>query len=180
MLSGEMTRLRLVEEGDLAQLVEWRNEPAVWECFFNKFPLSLSGQQAWYAQLAQDTRRRFFMICTEATGETIGTIALDQIDFVNRSLEVGNILIGRPEYRGAGYAKEAIQLLLAYCFLRLNINRVYLHVYADNQRAIGLYRTVGFREEGVLREAYFDGGSYKDVLVMSVLSHEHVPHRIVP
>ncbi|MBK8048543.1 MAG: GNAT family N-acetyltransferase [Anaerolineales bacterium] len=178
MLIGEKTRLRLVEEEDLAQLVAWRNEPSIWAGFFNKFPLSLGGQKEWYARLMQDPTRRFFMICTVATGEAIGTIALEALDFANGSVEIGNVLIGQPAYLGAGYAKEAIELLLALCFLRLNLNRVYLHVYADNARAIGLYRAVGFRDEGLLREAYYEGGGYKDGLVLSLLRREYSPREV--
>ena len=172
MLIGKLVSLRLIEEEDLPLLVAWRNIPSIWACFFNKFPLSIAGQKEWFANLVRDRSRKLFVICTAKENEAIGTIGLDHIDFANQSTEFGNILIGKQEYMGKGYATEATELMLSYCFLRLNMNRVYLKVYADNVRAVGLYERSGFKVEGTLREAHFDGGVFKVVLVMSILRRE--------
>jgi len=51
----------------------------------------------------------------------------------------------------------------------LNLDRVFLRVYADNPRAIRAYRKAGFVEEGRMREAVFKHGKYVDVILMSVL-----------
>lgn len=88
------------------------------------------------------------------------------------------MLIGNQEYMGQGYATEATQLMLAYCFLRLNMNRVYLKVYADNARAISLYERCGFKVEGTLRESRFEGGGFKDVLIMSILRREFMQYQL--
>ena len=85
------------------------------------------------------------------------------------------MLIGKQELVGKGYAKEATKLLLSYCFLRLNMNRLYLRVYSDNIKAIKLYQKCGFKIEGTLREALFDSGTFKDLLVMSILRKEFIP-----
>jgi RimJ/RimL family protein N-acetyltransferase len=113
-----------------------------------------------------------FIICPVEGNEPIGTIGLDHIDFANQTVEFGNLLIGKQEYKGKGYATEAAELIVSYCFLRLNMNRIYLNVYADNAKAIRLYERCGFKTEGTLREAHFEGGGFKDVLVMSILRRE--------
>jgi len=172
MLIGKRVRLRLVEEEDLPLLVAWRNTPSIWAGFFNKFPLSMAGQKAWFANLVADQRKTLFVICTLEGDEPIGTIGLEHIDFANQSTEFGNILIGKQECIGKGYATEATELMLSYCFLRLNMNRIYLEVYADNAKAVKLYERCGFRIEGTLREAQFEGGVFKDLLVMSILRRE--------
>jgi RimJ/RimL family protein N-acetyltransferase len=46
-------------------------------------------------------------------------------------------------------------------------------VVADNERAIRSYEKVGFRQEGKLREAVFVDGSYRDLLLMSILGREY-------
>jgi RimJ/RimL family protein N-acetyltransferase len=63
-------------------------------------------------------------------------------------------------------------LLLRHGFGTLNLNRVYLRVYADNQYAIRTYEKVGFVHEGRLRQAVYKYGKYSDVLMMSVLREE--------
>jgi len=172
MLVGKLVRLRLVEEEDLPLLVAWRNTPSIWNCFFNKFPLSMAGQKGWFANLVADQSEQLFMICKVEDHVPVGTIGVDHIDFANQSAEFGNMLVGEQEYRGKGYAAEATEILLFYCFLRLNMNRVYLKVYAGNAEAIKLYERCGFKVEGTLRQAQFEGGMFKDVLVMSILRRE--------
>jgi RimJ/RimL family protein N-acetyltransferase len=173
MLIGDRVTLRLVEEEDLALLVRWRNTPRIWDCFFNKFPIAMGAQRDWYAQLRQSTTYKLFMICSAPASVPVGTIGLDHLDFVDRSAELGGLLIGEDADLGKGYAKEAMRLLLEYCFMRLNLHRVYAHIYAHNEPSVRLFRRSGFEDEGRLREARFDRGAYRDVLVMSILASEY-------
>jgi RimJ/RimL family protein N-acetyltransferase len=173
MLVGKRVKLRPFEESDIALMVKWWNRPAVWENFFYKFPLSHSGQVSWYKALFQNKQCLFLIIETIEAHRPIGTIGLDRIDHVNQTSEYGNLMIGHEESTGLGLAKEATLLLLTYGFDRLNLNRIFLQVLIDNVRAIELYKSCGFREEGKLREAFFDKGQFKDVLVMAMLRAEH-------
>lgn len=173
MLVGERIKLRPFEEHDLAFLVEWWNRPRVWENFFNKFPLSHGGQANWYRGLMQNRGCLFLMIETVDGRKSIGTIGLDRMDHVNQSAEYGNLAIGDEKSRGMGFAKEATHLLLEYGFDRLNLNRIFLHVLAENVRALELYRKCGFSEEGRLRQAFFDKGAFRDILMMSVLRDDY-------
>lgn len=173
MLLGKHIKLRPVEETDLPSLVEWRNRPEVWACFFNKFPLSQSGQRGWYKSLLEDRQRLFLIIEAADSKEAIGSIGFDRIDAVNQVAEYGNLLIGCERVRHQGIAKEATLLLLAYGFERLNLNRIFLHVMNGNAAAVQLYKNCGFREEGVLRQAFYDGGKFNDILVMGLLKPEY-------
>jgi RimJ/RimL family protein N-acetyltransferase len=65
-----------------------------------------------------------------------------------------------------------MRLLLRHGFETLNLNRIFLRVYSHNPRAIHVYQKVGFVEEGILRQAHFHNGDYKDVHIMSVLRSE--------
>jgi RimJ/RimL family protein N-acetyltransferase len=64
--------------------------------------------------------------------------------------------------------------LLDFAFSQMNLHRVYLRVFEDNQRALHCYEKCGFKPEGRLREAHFANGKYKDELVMGILRHEFV------
>jgi len=172
VLVGKGVRLRPVEESDLARMVEWWNRPDVWENFFIKFPLSHGGQLNWYRTLFQNQHCLFLIIETIENHLPIGTIGLDRIDHINQSAEYGNLMIGHRESTGIGFAREATILLLTYGFNRLNLNRIFLQVISGNVRAIELYKSCGFREEGHLRQAFFDQGTFKDVLLMAILRAE--------
>jgi putative acetyltransferase len=53
----------------------------------------------------------------------------------------------------------------------MNVQRVELTVYADNQAAIGLYRKLGFETEGLLRQYAVRDGVLVDALAMARLRH---------
>ncbi len=63
-------------------------------------------------------------------------------------------------------------LLLRHGFATLNLNRIYLRVYAENKRAIRTYEKAGFVHEGRMRQGVYKHGKYFDVLFMSVLREE--------
>lgn len=171
MLSGRTVTLRPVEQRDLGLLVEWRNDPRNWAQFFNRFPLSLDQQQAFYSKLQASATKKLFMICLQGD-EPIGTVGLDHLDPTNQSAEFGNMLIGPSEHLGKGYAREAAELLIGFCFRQLNLRRLYLYVFEDNARARTLYEALGFQVEGTLRQAHFAEGRFKNLVLMSLLRDE--------
>jgi RimJ/RimL family protein N-acetyltransferase len=52
---------------------------------------------------------------------------------------------------------------------RFGLTRIELTVHADNLRAIALYKSVGFQQEGVLRDASRIDGEYIDSLAMALV-----------
>jgi RimJ/RimL family protein N-acetyltransferase len=64
---------------------------------------------------------------------------------------------------------------LKYGFNTLNLNRIFLHVFETNPRAIRAYEKAGFSHEGRKRQAEFKNGTYVDILMMSVLKDEYQP-----
>ncbi|MCH4888002.1 GNAT family N-acetyltransferase [Acidaminobacter sp. JC074] len=74
---------------------------------------------------------------------------------------------------GQGYGSQAIRLLMKFAFEELDTNRFWLDVRMHNQNAISLYKTLGFKEEGILRECVKHNDGYVSVMVMSVLRREY-------
>ena len=54
----------------------------------------------------------------------------------------------------------------------MNLNRIYLRVFADHASAINAYRKCGFIEEGRLRDEMYAEGVYHDMLIMGILKRE--------
>jgi len=74
-----------------------------------------------------------------------------------------------PEWRERGFGRRLIAATLDAADAA-RFSRIELTVNADNARAIRLYESVGFAEEGRKRSARFLEGEFRDVLVMARLS----------
>jgi RimJ/RimL family protein N-acetyltransferase len=107
----------------------------------------------------------------------IGTCQFIAIDWRNRSGEVG-IMIGEKSFWDQGYGTETMRLLIQHGFNTLNLNRVWLQVYAKNQRGIHAYEKAGFVHEGFFRQAHYQHGRYFDVHFMSFLREEWQPTNV--
>ena len=76
------------------------------------------------------------------------------------------ISIGDSSFMGGGFGTDAVNTLVNFCFMHLNLHKVYLHVFESNKRAIKCYEKAGFRVEGTLLEHHFAQGKYENVLIM--------------
>ena len=84
------------------------------------------------------------------------------------------IVLHSIEECGRGYGSEAVQLAQKFIFEELNLNRLELQVYSHNSRAIKSYEKVGFKKEGVLRQALFMNNTFSDEIIMSMLRDEYL------
>ena len=132
--------------------------------------VTLNGEKD-YLEKNHDNNNYYFVIVTLENDEMIGTISLENINYRNRSAELG-VFIGDENYRGKGIGKEAIHLILDYGFNYLNLNSIQLTVLSFNERAIACYKKCGFKEAGRLREDYYLNGRYYDKILMDILKSE--------
>ncbi len=174
MIYGERIRLRHVEREDLTRFVGWLNDPEVRQGLALYLPLSHEEEQRWFeGTLARPAEEQplAIEIQEEDAWRLVGNCGFFNIDWRNRNAELG-IFIGDKSCWNQGYGTEAMRLLLQFGFTTLNLHRISLRVYEDNQRAISAYKKAGFVDEGRHRQAVFQEGQYLDVLFMSILRTE--------
>jgi L-phenylalanine/L-methionine N-acetyltransferase len=73
------------------------------------------------------------------------------------------------EFAGRGAGQALMRGLLDLADNWIGLARVDLEANADNERAIAMYRRLGFEDEGRQRKAYFVDGAYVDALLMARL-----------
>jgi RimJ/RimL family protein N-acetyltransferase len=174
VILGEDIRLRALEREDVPRCAAWINDREVSQYLLVRSPMSLVAEEQWYDRMAQQAPNEQVLaidVLMDQAWRHIGNISFHGLDIFNHSAEVG-ILIGERDCLGKGWGRKAMKLMLDYGFGMLNLHRIYLHVHADNERAIRSYRAVGFCQEGLLREDMYKYGRYVDVLVMSILRQE--------
>jgi RimJ/RimL family protein N-acetyltransferase len=133
-------------------------------------PVSLARYEARFDQDAANPPTDQAWFAVEIDGGLIGQCGLYRIDHFNRRCEPG-IALGRA-FWGKGFGQSVVRTLVDYAFLHLNMNRVSLQVLADDARAVGAYRKVGFVEDGRLRQQAWVHGRFEDELLMSVLRED--------
>ena len=82
------------------------------------------------------------------------------------------IIIPDPEMQHKGYGTEAIRIILDMAFKKYEMHRVSIGVVGLNTDALAFYRKIGFKQEGILEEAYYWNNEYSDFVMMRILSQE--------
>jgi RimJ/RimL family protein N-acetyltransferase len=101
----------------------------------------------------------------------VGMTRLYDIDALHRTAVLG-ISVGRRSEWGKGFGTDASTVTIRYGFQELNLHRIWLDVFAYNERAQTLYQRLGFTEEGRLREQLARDGRRYDVVLMGLLRGE--------
>ena len=114
---------------------------------------------------------RYFFLIISPDGRIIGESVINEIDWNLRS---ANFRIGlyHMAERGKGIGTWAAEVTRDFAFEELKLHRLELDVYSFNPRAERAYSKIGFKREGILRDAIMDGDKYADDILMAILEDE--------
>lgn len=113
---------------------------------------------------------RHFIVESDAHGGRAGFVILQGCRNAQRSVELKRLVL---QPKGQGLGRACVRRLKAMAFRDLHAHRFWLDVKALNTRALALYASEGFVEEGRLREAVRVGDGYDSLVVMSLLDREY-------
>jgi RimJ/RimL family protein N-acetyltransferase len=177
MLSGDRVCLRAIEREDLAQLRAWRNAPELRRFFRQRRELSSEDQVAWFegvvvSQGGRSPHTLMFAICTRATGDLLGACGLCYIDWIDGTAEL-SVYIGQDlAYVDEALAPDACRILMTHAFEDLALRRLWVEVFAYDERKVKLLDALGFTREGRLRKHRFHAGAHHDSLLFGLLRAE--------
>ncbi|MGG3281916.1 GNAT family N-acetyltransferase [Paenibacillus solani] len=171
-LEGERLYLRPFNQEDIAGYYEILFHPEMRRLTGTRQAFTIDGVRRYIEEKSGSPDTIMLLIALSDDDQFIGDIALQDIDYVNRNANM-RIAIGSDEHLGKGYGPEAMRLLLEYAYGILNLHRIELQVFDYNQRAIKAYEKVGFKREGVQRDALYYQHHYYDSIMMSMLEDEY-------
>ncbi len=120
------------------------------------------------ANLADPDKR--YLIAEEDSDRLLGYVILAGLANGNRGVELTRIVAAEP---GRGHGRAIMAAAMDLIFGDLGAHRLWLDVFPENARARHLYGSLGFVEEGVLRDAVRADGAYRSLVIMSMLAPEH-------
>ena len=111
------------------------------------------------------------LLVAELSGKVVGFAELVRSPAHPRHAHVAelNMVCTHPDFGGRGVGRALMEAVIELADNWLNVRRLGLIVFADNEHAIGLYEKLGFEHEGVMREFGFKRGQYVDAVVMGRL-----------
>lgn len=173
MIRGERIYLRPAERSELSTFVRWLTDAEVTDGLGIRAPFSLAMEEKWFEGMVERQGKSdyHFVICLLDGDRPIGTAGLHGLNLEDGHAEFG-ISIGEKSEWNRGYGTDALNAICDFGFGHLRLERIDLHVYEDNARAIRSYEKAGFRLEGRLRHARFAEGRHSDVLLMALLRDE--------
>lgn len=159
--------LRAVKPEDINVMYDMENDPSMWDISSFTVPYSryvlrqyIEGSQC---DMYADKQLRL-MIVRRADHRTIGTIDLSDFVPLHSHAAVGIAL--HTDFRGEGYASDALQLLCDYAFNFLQIHQLYAHVAIENEASMKLFASCGFDQCGLLKEWLLTTEGYKDAALL--------------
>jgi RimJ/RimL family protein N-acetyltransferase len=169
-MESKIVTLRPLIEADLPSYFNWINNRELVLYNSNYKPISMLDHLKWFEAVSLQKDISTFSIIENQNNHLIGTCSLRNISLIHKNAEL-QIRIGEIEYQNKGLGREAINLLIQYAFNDLNLSRVFLHVFSDNLRAVKTYEHCGFEIEGLMRNAAYIDGEYKNINIMAVLKN---------
>jgi RimJ/RimL family protein N-acetyltransferase len=172
LLSDEI-KLGSIKEKDIEAVAQWFDDYE-FLAYFDMLPAIPQGKEQAKETLdyfLKAQNRVIFSIRHIASDTIIGITGFDDIQWNNgtATLFIG---IGDREHTGRGFGKQALKMLIDFGFYELNLHRIQLSVIGFNDRAIGLYESLGFVKEGAYREFINRGGRRVDLCLYGLLKRE--------
>ena len=132
------------------------------------YPISKEAEESWISALPDLQDEAHMMVEKRKGKQPIGIVSVDEMDFRNASARL-RVRLTRESW-DCGFGAEAVDGLVNFLFDRMNIRRVWLRVDEGNARAIRCFERCGFILEGVMRDDHLRDGSWRNSLLMSILS----------
>lgn len=167
---GTKCYLSPIDPDDAHQYCTWLNDLSITVHLDSTFTLTPDIERNIINEL-RSGNNKIFGIVDIKTDMLIGGVGLHDINNYNQTAMFG-VYIGDKNYLGKGFGEEATKLMLDYGFNILNLHNIFLMVYDYNQKAIDLYKKIGFKIIGKRRQARLFAKKRYDIAFMDILADE--------
>lgn len=175
ILENNRVQLRPLESTDVDYLLPFsEQEPELWTYSLvsaaGKNNLQSYIEAAIQARTAQ--REYPFIVFDKLTNTYAGSTRFYDIQVFHQTLQLGYTWYGK-EFQGTGLNRNCKYLLLEFAFEKMNMQRVEFRADNNNIRSIQAMKSIGCKEEGVLRSNCANKeGLRRDSIVLSILKKE--------
>ncbi|WP_452229582.1 GNAT family N-acetyltransferase [Lacinutrix sp. MEBiC02404] len=169
-LKGENIYLRALEPEDLAFIHTIENDESIWEISNTITPYSkyLIKQYLEHAHKDIYEVKQLRLVICGYDDVALGMIDVFDFDFKNRRAGIG-ILVKEEANRQKGFGKEALHLLVNYCFTHLGLHQLYCNISEDNTASQKLFTNQGFQEIGLKKDWSLVNNKFKNEYIFQLI-----------
>ena len=159
---------------DVPHLVRWGSDPEFRHWQWGREPgrFDEASARSWIERMSHPGESACWVI--EHEGTAVGFANYRDHDPKSKSAEIG-IGIGEPALWGKHLGREALELEVRYLFDELDLHRIGLSVVSFNDRAIWMYKKVGFEVEGIERDGVGREHGFVDDVKMGLVNGRSRP-----
>ncbi|HEY3368888.1 MAG TPA: GNAT family N-acetyltransferase [Symbiobacteriaceae bacterium] len=156
--------IRPIRNDDFPDMYEMRTQPNVmWGTLqIPTIPREIIQSQCGY-------QANNYQFVAEVDGKAVGGCGLHLSTSLRSRHVAGLGITVHDAYQGRGLGRRLMLAALDLADNYLGLERVDLDVYIDNPRAISLYESLGFEDEGVIPRLALRDGEFVDAMQMSRL-----------
>jgi putative acetyltransferase len=163
--------IRRAEPGDFEALARQLEDPSA---YGGTLQLPYPSRELWRKRLAEPVDGEFLLVACVGD-DLVGNAGLHYPSKrVRRSHAMGIGMAVPAQWQGKGVGTALMAALVDLADNWLNVFRLELTVYVDNERAIALYRKFGFEIEGTHKAYALRDGVYVDAHFMARLKPKRV------
>lgn len=170
MVKGKKVYLKAVSLEDTDFMVMLLNDQEV--AYYEgkqEFLVNNTDQKKW---LENKNSKQMNLIVYSNSDEKIGYLSFK---FTNEVSRIGHIGIKlEKNFRGQGFASDALRTLCTYIFMKFNVHKLKTHIVEYNHSSLGLFEKCGWTKEGIARAEVYMNGKYYDNVQFGLLNQEFI------
>ena len=163
--------LRDFRPDDASAVHRWFNDEQVTaDLVGSRDAFELADAEGWVERAMDTSRDRKWAITIDGSDDAVGFVALFGLE-----RDVGPelaVLVGEPSAWGKGVARGAERAACRYAFNELGTHRIHAEIPATNEAAQKVVTSLGFRQEGLLKDAIIRGDERIDNQIWGLLPED--------
>lgn len=158
--------IRGMAESDLEIVLSWRNHPDVRRYMYTTHEITLTEHRAWFKSV--DENPDVDLLIYEEEGLPKGFVNLSRTR--SRPVADWGFYVAPGSEKGVG--RRLGHSALSFAFSALSLHKVCGQALDFNDRSVRFHLSLGFTQEGRLRDQHYDGKEYRDVVCFGLLENE--------
>jgi diamine N-acetyltransferase len=171
---GPNLLLRAPEPSDIDIIYKWENDVSIWLLGNTITPYSRFAIEQFVLNTEHDiftTKQLRLMIdWHQSPSGTISIGSIDLFDFDPYHKRAGVGILIDSSKRNSGFATEALNLLIGYCFNTLNLHQLYCNIEISNTISIHLFEKSGFKQCGLKKDWLLRNGKWTTEILYQLIN----------